>query len=515
MTNRFFTRNARCPEVTTWQAWLKPIVIVVLFSAGTDLWATTPSAAKYSPYDWAFVRLDHARHEKVEQLQRFCDRLHTLAGQAREDDVLTRFFEVNLKCFTLSQTGNPPEEFTRKTAEFRKAFNEYYIQNWLAFYDILFIDKQGDIFYTIRRDANFEQNLFQGPLEETPLAECLRGNPQEEAFVDFHYCDVSGEPAAFLIEPVFTGVEHQGWIVLQCAINKINSLFAGAEELGETGETFLVNHEGYMLTESNFEGNSTILSKKLSNDNIQAKFHDGQGHRRVTDYRGFAALTSFEVVQFLGTQWLVVAKVDESQITTEHFMQHRHYYGARMVKRLADTPVSESRDALEAEDRRVIRVDMDEFVKADHGEVLKTLGVSTCTAIVATYPGKFGYLAHISPLDRIYGTEGTNLLGHITKKIKTYDVYKYERRRVQFVVIARHFDSLTNIVDKLVADGFLLSQISVLYHPHARCANVTYDYSRDRIRVEWVLDQTLTAACIQDGDDGHDLATIVRESMGE
>ena len=32
-----------------------------------------------------------------------------------------------------------------------------------------------------------------------------------------------------------------------------------------------------MLTESNFEGQSTILSKKLSDDNIQAKFRDGEG----------------------------------------------------------------------------------------------------------------------------------------------------------------------------------------------------------------------------------------------
>ena len=155
------------------------------------------------------------------------------------------------------------------------------------------------------------------------------------------------------------------------------------------------------------------------------------------------------------------------------------------------------------------------FVKADHGEILKTLGVSTCTAVIATYPGKFGYLAHISPLDRIYGTDGTNLLGHITKKIKTYDVYKYERRRVRFVVIAPHFDSLMNIVDKLVDDGFLLSQISVLFHPQARCANVTYDYSQDQISVEWVPDQALASRCIHHGVDSHDLETIVRDSMGE
>ena len=479
-----------------------------------SLAAAPTRAADLGPYEWALVRLDYARREKVEQLQRFCNRIHALADRAREDEVLVKFFEVNLKCFRLAQEGPPPDQVVRKTAAFRKVFNEYYIENWLAFYDILFIDKQGDIFYTIRRDSNFEKNLFVGDLSDTPLADCLRKAPQEETFIDFHYCNVSGEPAAFLVEAVHKDGKHLGWIVLQCAVNKINSLFAGTEKLGETGETFLVNHEGYMLTESNFEGDSTILKTRLSSDNIQAKFRERRGHRRVTDYRGFTALTSFTVVEFLGTQWLVVAKVDEAQITTEHFMQHRSYYGERIVQHLAGLPVGGSEASVETNARRIVRVDMDEFVKADHGEVLKTLGVSTCTAVIATYPGKFGYLAHVSPLDKIYGTDGTNLLGHITKKIKTYDVYKYERRHVRFVIIATHFNSLANAIDKLVDEGFLLSQISVLQHSRAKCANVTYDYSDDQISVEWVLEQASRNGCIYHGDDAHNLETVVKDSMG-
>ena len=469
--------------------------------------------ADHSPHEWAFVRLDYARKEKVIQLERFCRQIHDLAKDAREDEMLGRFFDVNLKCFELSRQGDPPEALTRKASEFREVFNEYYIENWLAFYDILFVDRQGTVFYTIRRDANFGENLFKGELSHTLLAEYLRRHPQEESFLDFHYCRVSGEPAAFFIEPVYRNSEFAGWIILQCAINKINSLFAGTEKLGETGETFLVNHEGYMLTESNFEGNSTILRKKLSSDNIRAKFRERQGHRTVVDYRGFTALTSFEVVEFLGTEWLVVAKVDESQITTEHFMQHRDYYGERIVEHLGNLPAGDSREPLESQDRRIVRVDMDEFVKADHGELLKTLGVSTCTAVIATYPGKFGYLAHISPLDRIYDTDGTNLLGHIIKKVKTYDVYKYERRRVRFVIVATHFNSLRNAVDKLVNEGFLLSQISVLHHAQANCANVTYDYSNDRICVEWVFDRTARNTCVHHGDDAHNLESVVRLSM--
>lgn len=490
----------------------RALIVALAMAVSADL--SQEARADHSPYEWAAVRLDYARKEKVGQLERFCRRIHNLATDARVDEMLGRFYDVNLKCFDLSRQGPLPEALSRKAGQFREAFNQYYIENWLSFYDILFVDTRGIVFYSMRRDANFGKNLFEGDLADTPLADCLRHSPEDETFIDFHYCSVSGEPAAFFVEPVHRGGKLAGWIVLQCAINKINSLFAGTEKLGETGETFLVNHEGYMLTESNFEGSSTILRKQLSSDNIRAKFRERQGHRTVVDYRGFTALTSFQVVEFLGTEWLVVAKVDESQITTEHFMQHRDYYGERVIKHLAELPAGDSRELLESHERRIVRVDMDEFVKADHGELLKTLGVSTCTAVVATYPGKFGYLAHISPLDRIYDTDGTNLLGHIVKKIKTYDVYKYERRRVRFVIVATHFNSLDNVVNKLVDEGFLLSQISVLHHAQAKCANVTYDYSEDQICVEWVLDRANRSTNVHHGDDAHNLETVVKVSMG-
>ena len=217
-------------------------------------------------------------------------------------------------------------------------------------------------------------------------------------------------------------------------------------------ETFLVNKEGYLLTESGFVGSSTILKIQLGKKNIAEKFTKVKGNKTVTDYRGFTALTSYEVFNFLGTQWLVVAKVDEAQVVTEHFQQHSKYY-LEKIKNFLSKSVANNNGTFPKHNEKVIMVDMDEFVKADHGELLKTIGVSTCTAVIATYPGKFGYMAHISPYDKMYDGRATNLLGHIIKKIKVYDIYKFERQHVRFTVIARHLDTVENIVNKLVSEG--------------------------------------------------------------
>ena len=468
--------------------------------------------ADRSPHEWAFIRLDYACKEKARQFKRFCDQVHERVTRARTDDVLVEFFDVNRKYFHLHREGNrPPEELTTRIGDLHRAMNDHYVRNYLCFYDILMIDTDGNVFYTIRKESDYQHTLFEGALARTPLVRCLRADPQEEVFVDFQYYAASDKPAAFFVEPVSKDGQHLGWLVLQCAINKVNSLFAGAEKLGETGETFLVNHDGYLLTESNFEGDSTILKKRLDDRNIKIKFHEKQGHRTVTDYRGFPALTSFEVVEFLGTQWLVVAKVDEAQIIAEHFQLHQEYYHDRIIRHLTNLPVPDSTGPVPISGKKTIQVDMDEFVGANHDELLRTVGVSTCTAVVATYPGKFGYLAHISPLDKIYGGNATNPLGHIIKKIKTYDIYKYERPRVRFVVVAGHCDSLPQIVGKLVDERFLLSQITVLHGPPGHYANVTYGYSQDRISVKWVSDQTGVDWAVQQACDAQNLGESIRQ----
>ena len=474
---------------------------------------STTALADKSPYDWALIRLDYARQVKVAQLRSFCDRMHTLAIQAAEDKFVVACFDINLQYSEATDNGSVPEALTKRVSELRDSFNGYYIQNYFAFYDILFVNAQGKIFYTIRKEYDLNTNLLQGESTHSALAQSLRRNPQEEVFVDFHHYEPSFKPAAFFIEPMYKNGSHLGWIVLQCTINKVNTLLAWTDNLGQTGETFLVNHEGYMLTESNFEGASTILKKRLDDRNIQRKFADKKGHRTVTDYRGCIALTSFEVVEFLGTRWLVVAKVDTDEIVTEHYMQHRVYYADKLLTYFQKAPLVPLRYSSPLAARETMLVDMDEFLRADNGERLHTLGVSTCTGMLVAYPGKHAYLAHISPKDKLYGSDDTNLLGPMIKRIKTFDIYRCERHRVVFVVVATHLNTLFAIVDKLVDEGFLLSQVKVMYNPRAESATISYDYPQNNLIITWRGAESLENKCVHIMEDAANVGEIVQKVM--
>jgi hypothetical protein len=446
------------------------------------------ASAQRTPYDWANIQLDYVLREKVEQLERFMGRVHTLAQKAAQDPAVVSFFEINRLYHDAVQSKENSASLDSSVEKARQHFNGYYIANYFIFYDILFVDMDGVVLHTLRKETDRDMNLIEDQKSLGLLSKAIAGKPNDEVFIDFYDYGPSSEPAAFFIEPVTKENVQVGWIILQCPINKLNSIFAATDDLGQSGETFLVNSQGLMLTESYFKGQSTILKEQLDDRNIKAKFKEGKGHRVVTDYRGAVALSSFELFAFLDTRWLVVAKIDKDEITTDHYKQHKKYYGDMLVKYLQKEPQVPSSRSFSSNHSHALRVDMDEFLKAQNKEVLETWGVSTCTALVAALPEKFAYLAHISPKDRIYDEDDTNLVSQIIKKVKSFDIYPFERRGVVFTVVAPHLKSLTNVINQLIDNGFLLSQIRVAYNSRAHAAALVYQYDKNDLVVTWTMD---------------------------
>lgn len=462
------------------------IIILLFFLALND---ADRAFAQKSPYDWALIHLDYARKEKAQQLRRFTKRLHQVAQNAAKDERLISFYELNRHYHdALNQGKSIPPALGKDIKTIRRNFDRYYLSEYYSFYDILFLNNDGVVFYTIRKEMDLHANLLKDRTRIGPLAEVIASRPDREVFIDFYFYNPSSEPAAFFVEPVFNGGVQVGWIALQCAINKLNSIFTSTADLGQTGETFLVNTQGLMLTESYFKGSSTILKQHLDDKNIKPKFNDRVGHRRVIDYRGETVLSSFEVFEFLSSKWLIVAKIDKDEVTTGYYRDHKHYFQEFVVNYLKEKPAPETDRFQPAVKGQAYRVDMDEFLKADNCQILETWGISTCTAVLAKVAGKFAYLGHLSSKDKMYNGSETNLLGQITRKIQSFDLYPYEFKTVEFVVVAPHLDTITNITDHLLESGFFLSQIKIAYHPSAKSAALVYDYKKDVLQIKWRIE---------------------------
>jgi len=93
--------------------------------------------------------------------------------------------------------------------------------------------------------------------------------------------------------------------------------------------------------------------------------------------------------------------------------------------------------------RFYLRVDINEYAKAQTGQQIITYGVATCMATIISIPEKFTYLGHVYPLDDSYHSDWDKMIldfqlwlgnkEHIEKKrnlienmmtrIERYDVY--------------------------------------------------------------------------------------------
>ena len=70
-----------------------------------------------------------------------------------------------------------------------------------------------------------------------------------------------------------------------------------------------------------------------------------------------------------------------------------------------------------------IKVDFKEFQKSKNSQLLYTEGVATCTAMTISYPGKFGYLLHITPTDGSYKS-----IGFLTRLLLKRQLYRFCRQ---------------------------------------------------------------------------------------
>jgi hypothetical protein len=439
-------------------------------------------ATEQQIYDQAYRILDQVCERKKEQLTQYLNLVYAKAKSIAADPFMHEFFLAKNDYFHMQKNKTPAPEMTALIENAKNTLQEYYMQKYALFYDILFINHAGDVFYTIRKQNDYHKNVFQGEFNRTKLAKWLKKDTKE-LFVDYSYYVFSGEPSAFIIVPVMENEKHLGWFALQCLINKINNMFAAEEELGVTGEVFLVNKEQYMLTDSRFCSGTAILKQHLSAENIAAKFKEKQGRKMVIDYRGYRTLTSFEVFPLQNCQWLLIAKIDEDEVLSDYYKKNKSVLKNSLWQQCLRQKAIFNPPQTIAKKRR--EVNMDEFKQSCAGEVLFTHGVSACTAVIISLPGEFSYMAHISPYDKIYGQTQTDLISHMLKRLFRFDVYEYKKRDLRVTIVAAHDHSLERLIEKLIGHSFFLSQIKFMHCQKANYANIFHDCKNNQTLVMW------------------------------
>ncbi len=193
--------------------------------------------------------------------------------------------------------------------------------------DMLLVDPQGHVVYSLLKDHDFATNLFTGPWKDSGLArvaaialrQAVSGVP---AFADAeHYAAAGNRPAMFLAIPILEPDTGQplGALVVQIAFEPLDRRMHFKAGLGQSGETFVVGSGGWMLTNSFFDQESSVLKRQLQTEAVRRVLAGNDGSDQLVDYREQPSFIAYRQLRpfagALGDQprWGVIAKISRDE----------------------------------------------------------------------------------------------------------------------------------------------------------------------------------------------------------
>jgi methyl-accepting chemotaxis protein len=187
------------------------------------------------------------------------------------------------------------------------------------YYDVFFIGPDGDVLYTMAREADYQTNLINGPYADSGLGRLFRklsAAVDVVAFEDFSlYAPSAGLPAAFIgTSVVANDGRFLGVYAVQIPEEPVNRIMAFSAGMGETGEIYLVGEDGLMRSRSRFFDESTVLRSEVTGATFGKALNGESGLEIVDDYRGTPVYSVYRPFDFEGVRWAVLAEQDVAEV---------------------------------------------------------------------------------------------------------------------------------------------------------------------------------------------------------
>lgn len=221
--------------------------------------------------------------------------------------------------------------------------------SWAAsgYGDIYILNKEGRVIYSVAKSKDFLGDIHQGELSTTELASVFdqvkdldSGQQIVSSMKPYVFAD--GKPALFIAAPVWIGSfiadpSFAGVIAIRIDVDFLNNIVSKTDGLGETGQVFLADANGLLLSDMPRSSASTALTKTVDYEVIaQAvtnnKIADGAGKTS----EGVDVMVTARPFEFFDTHWLIVAErsMDES-LAAVHKMRNGMLLGGLIVLAIA------------------------------------------------------------------------------------------------------------------------------------------------------------------------------------
>jgi len=219
-----------------------------------------------------------------------------------------------------------------------------------GFDDVMLIDTNGTMVYTVAKGVDLGANVLTGPYRTSKLADAYRQAMQatsvdEVIVADFEpYAPAYGVPTPWVLTPIGDEKGIHGALALQLRPEEINAIMTGnrqweAEGLGQSGETYLAGRDKLMRSVSRellvdperFErdvvangtpvdvaqrevaSGDSILLQRVDTEAVSQALMGKSGVVTAPSYLGPSTLNAYAPLKIPGLDWVIVAKIDKSE----------------------------------------------------------------------------------------------------------------------------------------------------------------------------------------------------------
>ena len=191
----------------------------------------------------------------------------------------------------------------------------------MGYYDIILIDPDGNIVYSVVKSNDFGTNLISGQWSDSGLAQAFvqakdAGAGGETVFIDFTRHGPSNQaPAAFLARPIYNeaGV-FLGVLAYQMPNRVISQMASSLEGLGSTADGFLVGPDGLMRSNSVHTEVYDTLATSVSNEAVTNGLAGQSGTSTALSLTGQSTMGYYMPIDFLGTRWVLLIQEDKAAV---------------------------------------------------------------------------------------------------------------------------------------------------------------------------------------------------------
>lgn len=200
------------------------------------------------------------------------------------------------------------------------------LANDLDLYDILFLDIDGNIIYSVNKEADYATNVNIGPWKDTGLGkvfkEALSAPKGEIVFADFeNYAPSNNAPTGFIAAPIRDANKNLiGVLAYQLQTSLLSKLLY-LDHIGDTEELAIIGQDYLYRNDSKLTKNNDTLKLKLQIHAVEEALAGKSGSSIEVDPKGNPIAISYMPLKFHGVKYALIAKSSMEEAVYEPLRQ--------------------------------------------------------------------------------------------------------------------------------------------------------------------------------------------------